>query len=71
MHNRERYVTESNRDGSVYTLSGLDIDGNDLLELGYKGKQIGNILNHLLDMVMQDMVLNTKEELIKCIHNIE
>lgn len=65
------YVTESNRDGSVYTLSGLDIDGNDLLELGYKGKQIGNILNHLLDMVMQDMVLNTKEELIKCIHNIE
>lgn len=65
------YVTESNRDGSVYTLSGLDIDGNDLLELGYKGKQIGNILNHLLDMVMQDMVLNTKGELIKCIHNIE
>lgn len=65
------YVSESNRDGSVYTLSGLDIDGNDLLELGYKGKQIGNILNHLLDMVMRDMVLNTKEELIKCIHNIE
>ena len=65
------YVSESNRDGSVYTLSGLDIDGNDLLKLGYKGKQIGNILNHLLDMVMQDMVLNTKEELIKCIHNIE
>lgn len=65
------YISESNRDGSVYTLSGLDIDGNDLLELGYKGKQIGNILNHLLDMVMRDMVLNTKEELIKCIHNIE
>lgn len=65
------YISESNRDGSVYTLSGLDINGNDLLELGYKGKQIGNILNHLLDMVMRDMVLNTKEELIKCIHNIE
>lgn len=65
------YISESNRDGSVYTLSGLDIDGNDLLELGYKGKQIGNILNHLLDMVMRDMVLNTKEELIKYIHNIE
>lgn len=65
------YVNESNRDGSVYTLSGLDINGNDLLELGYKGKQIGNILNHLLDMVMCDMIPNTKEELIKCVHNIE
>lgn len=64
-------IDESNRDGSVYTLSGLDINGNDLIELGYNGKQIGNILNRLLDMVMRDMVLNTKEELIKCIHNIE
>ena len=52
-------------------VNSLVIDGNDLLKLGYKGKQIGNILNHLLDMVMRDMVLNTKEELIKCIHNIE
>lgn len=65
------YISENNRDGSVYTLSGLDINGNDLLELGYNGKQIGNILSNLLDMVMSDMVLNTKEELIKCIHNIE
>ncbi len=64
-------ITESNCDGSVYTLSTLAINVNDLLELGYKGKQIGNILNHLLDMVMQDIVLNTKDELIKCIHNIE
>lgn len=65
------YVSESNRDDSVYTLSGLDINGNDLLKLGYKGKQIGNILNHLLDMVMNDLVLNEREELIKCVHNIE
>lgn len=41
-----------------YRLSDLEINGNDLIELGYSGKQIGNILNALLDMVMRDAVAN-------------
>ena len=41
-----------------YRLSDLEINGNDLIELGYSGKQIGNILNALLDMVMRDAVVN-------------
>ena len=65
------YIGESNRDGSIYTLSGLDINGNDLLKLGYKGREIGNILNLLLDMVMNNKISNKKEELIEYACNIE
>lgn len=47
----------------------LNIDGNDLLEMGYKGKQIGNALSYLLNAVIENSVENTnkalKEYLIK------
>lgn len=62
------YISQSYYDGSVYTLSKLDINGNDLIELGYKGKEIGSILNRLLDLVMKDLVPNEKDKLINCIH---
>ena len=57
------FVKASRIDGSVYTLSKLDINGNDLIALGYEGKQIGDILNYLLDMVMRGRILNRKQEL--------
>lgn len=43
----------------------LDINGDDLLALGYTGIQIGEILDKLLDLVTNDKVENKKEELIK------
>lgn len=49
----------------VYNLSDLAIDGNDLAEIGYKGKHIGIMLNELLDMVMDDTIQNTRDDLIK------
>lgn len=58
------FVKASKNDGSVYTLSKLDINGKDLITLGYRGKQIGDILNYLLDMVMRGRILNEKQELI-------
>lgn len=64
------FVLESYYKKDVYTLSGLAINGNDLLILGYKGKQIGKILNTLLDMVMQDETLNTKEKLFSCVKTL-
>ena len=35
----------------VYTIDSLDINGNDLIELGYYKEQISKALNMLLDMV--------------------
>lgn len=44
----------------------LDIDGNDIVNLGYKeGKIIGEILDFLLELVLENPELNKKEILIK------
>ena len=34
---------------------------------GFKGKDIGNILNKLLDMVMREDVRNNREELLAAV----
>ncbi len=47
----------------------LMINGKDLIELGYKqGKEIGDALNYLLELVLENSKLNTKENLIKIIN---
>lgn len=53
-----------------YKLEHLRINGNDLIAIGYKGKQIGEILDGLLDLVMQDKVKNIKNDLISAIPQV-
>jgi len=48
-----------------YLLGQLKINGNDILALGYKGREVGEKLEELLDKVMQDPSINTHEELEK------
>ncbi|MDP4177409.1 MAG: CCA tRNA nucleotidyltransferase [Bacillota bacterium] len=44
----------------------LDVTGYDLMEIGYKkGKELGNILNKLLNVVLNNPSLNTKKDLLK------
>ncbi len=51
-----------------FTLKNLKINGGDLLSLGFnKGKEIGEILNYLLDIVIEDPKSNEKQELIKLV----
>ena len=46
-------------------LKDLAVTGKDLIDLGIKpGKEIGEILNHLLEMVLENPVLNEKEILL-------
>jgi tRNA nucleotidyltransferase (CCA-adding enzyme) len=48
------------------TIKDLDINGYDLIELGIPpGKEIGIILNKLLDIVLDNPILNKKEVLIE------
>jgi tRNA nucleotidyltransferase (CCA-adding enzyme) len=50
------------------TIKDLDINGYDLIELGYKpGKQMGDILKSLLEKVLENPELNKKEKLIKMV----
>lgn len=49
-----------------FTLGSLKINGGDLIKNGFKpGKQLGNILNTLLEEVMEEKIPNEKEALLK------
>ena len=46
-------------------LSDLKITGDDLIQLGFKGKEIHKALDYCLDQVLRDQSLNKKEKLIE------
>lgn len=48
-----------------YRVDMLDINGNDLVILGFKGKEIGEKLDYLLNLVIKDPNLNKKAKLIE------
>lgn len=50
--------------GDCFTIKDLDITGLDLIEYGLKGAQIGDTLNYLLDIVIENPKLNDKATLI-------
>lgn len=54
-----------------YRLADLRVKGNDLISLGYNGKEIGNVLNMLLDMVMRQTVPNDRDKLIQVAKSIK
>lgn len=54
-------------DKEPYKLSHLDINGNEIQNLGYEGKDVGMILNRLLDIVIKDKTLNKKDKLVEII----
>jgi tRNA nucleotidyltransferase (CCA-adding enzyme) len=48
-----------------HRLADLAVDGTDLMELGYaEGPALGTALESLLDAVVDDPSLNTREELL-------
>ncbi len=50
---------------SPHRLHDLAVDGNDLIELGFRpGPQLGHILHDLLDVVVDEPALNTRAELL-------
>lgn len=53
-----------------FSLRDLAIKGDDLLELGYRGKAVGQNLDRLLDAVIDGQTENTKEALITWLRRI-
>ncbi len=49
---------------SCFTLSSLEITGNDLIALGFVGKEIGDALKILLNEVIEEKTANEREALI-------
>lgn len=58
-------VIESN---SCVGLKQLEINGNDCIKLGYCGREIGKVLNDVLDAVIDERIHNTREEILKFIN---
>ena len=54
-------IVESN---NCFTVKNLDLNGNDIIALGLKSKEIGDALNLLLEAVIDEKVENCKESLI-------
>ena len=54
-------------DTTPYSISQLAIGGEDLISLGYSGREIGKTLSHLLDEVIKDPTLNTRERLLELV----
>jgi tRNA nucleotidyltransferase (CCA-adding enzyme) len=62
---RLRELLEQQR-AQPHRLGDLAIDGSDLLALGYgEGPELGRVLDSLLDAVVEDPSLNTREQLLE------
>jgi len=59
-------IIENNECRSLHM---LDINGNDLIKTGLKGAEIGNALNELLNLVIEEKILNEHDILLDYIKN--
>jgi hypothetical protein len=61
---RFREVVKEER-SSPHRLRDLAVDGSDLIELGFRpGPQLGRVLHDLLDAVVDEPALNTRDQLL-------
>lgn len=64
--NIEYILEEVLQDDECFSLKDLAINGKDLITIGYKpGKEIGEVLNNLLDSVISGEYKNEKEKLLE------
>lgn len=68
--NIERLLEEVLEENQCFTLKDLAVNGNDLIQIGFKsGKELGSVLNLLLNGVINDEFKNNKEDLLKIAEN--
>ena len=54
-----------------FSIKDLAVNGDDIIELGYKrGKEIGILLNNMLELVIENPEINTKERLLSYIKDV-
>ena len=56
---------------ACFSLKDLKVNGNDIAKLGFKGREIGDILNSLLEAVMEKRVQNEKSALLSFVDKTE
>lgn len=67
----ERMYEDIIKRGDCISIKDLDITGNDLMEYGLTGTQIGKTLKDLLHIVLENPKLNEKETLVAMIEHLD
>lgn len=57
-------INEIKEEKQCLKLSDLKVNGYDIIKLGYKGKKIGEVLDYLLDLVIDDKIKNERDSLM-------
>ena len=63
-------LSEIEENNECYIIKNLKVNGRDIMSLGYKNKEVGEVLNYLLEIVIEDYTLNKKDVLTKKIKEI-
>lgn len=58
-------------ENSCFKLSDLAVNGKDMVSLGLKGKEIGDTLKALLNMVIEEKIQNNRKDLLNYIVSID
>ena len=58
-------IQQIKEENACLTLKDLAVNGHDLMALGYRGRSIGETLNRLLNLVLEEEVPNEKEALLR------
>ena len=68
----ESFYEQILQEKQCLSIKELAVTGSDLLALGMKpGKAVGEVLNHLLELVLEHPEWNTKEKLLEQVHNLD
>lgn len=71
LHITESVLNDIILNGEPFTVKDLKINGNDLMNLGFHGRQIGEVQRRLLDIVISEELPNEKKALIRYCNNME
>jgi len=67
----QKRISEVRAKDMALKVTDLAVNGNDLEKIGVKpGPEMGKILKSLLDMVLEDPLMNTKEKLLEAAKNM-
>ena len=67
----EAILEQMEKRGDCCSLKQLAVSGKELTALGYKGRQVGDILDQLLQLVLEDPARNQKEYLLEQLNEMK
>lgn len=66
-HSAEETARRIIEERQCFSLKQLAVNGNDIKSLGYRGAEIGECLDHLLELVIENKCENKKDALLKAL----